>query len=106
MARNKLLTKSKYLIGIQSDKWLWTVFNDPDKIPELDKFAKRMSDTGIFIGELAKKQFPKGIEISGDDFNENLEKTKKSLRSIWPFLTYLLLMCIIKHFLIFNPLFS
>jgi len=77
MVKNRMLTKSKYLIGIQCDKWLWTVFNDPGKIPEPGKFAKRMSETGIFIGDLAKKLFPKGIELSGGDFNESLENTKK-----------------------------
>lgn len=77
MTKNKILTKSKYLIGMQSHKWLWTVFNEPDKIPEPDKFVKQKLETGDLIGELAKKLYPEGIDVPIEDFNENLNKSKE-----------------------------
>ena len=80
----KLLTKSKYLIGLQCSKWLWIALNDKKRIPEPDKFAKQRFEVGDVIGELAKKFYPEGIDLSNLEFKENLERTKEALEKRKP----------------------
>jgi len=77
--RTYLLTKSKYIIGLQCPKYLWTVFHEPDKIPEPDEATQFRFDQGNIIGELAHKLFPGGINIPTSDFSANLELSKKLL---------------------------
>lgn len=71
----KLLTKSKYMNGLQCLKLLWLVFNDPAKVPEPDDSTQYVFDQGHLVGELAKKLFPSGINIPHDNFRENINRT-------------------------------
>ncbi|MGP8078983.1 MAG: DUF2779 domain-containing protein [Dehalococcoidales bacterium] len=80
----KLLSKSKYLSGLQCLKYLWLLYNDPGKIPEFDDSTLRIFEQGHQVGELARKLFPDGIDISSADFNGNLKLTKKLLPSRKP----------------------
>jgi len=74
-----LLTKSKYVIGLQCQKYLWMMFNDLDKIPEKDMATEYIIQQGNIVGQLAKKLFPKGIDIP-EDFKKNLKITKDALK--------------------------
>ncbi len=76
---SKLLSKSKYLLGLQCPKLLWVVFNEPEKIPEPDQATQHIFDQGHLVGELAKKWFPDGIDLASEDFKGNIEKTKELL---------------------------
>jgi len=75
-----LLTKSKYLIGLQCPKYLWTVFNAPESIPKATVSEEFKFKQGEETGELAKKLFPEGIDLSGLDFKDNITKTKESIK--------------------------
>ena len=68
-----LLSKSKYLYGIQCPRLLWMAINEPEKLPEVDEATQHRFDEGHLVGELAKKVFPDGIDIKADDFNETLK---------------------------------
>ena len=74
-----LLSKSKYLYGIQCPKLLWMSVHEPEKLPEVDEITQHRFDEGHLVGELAKKVFPGGIDINAEDFNENLKKSKELL---------------------------
>lgn len=76
-----LLTKSKYMAGLQCPKYLWTIFNDKGKIPEHDKNTLHMFEQGHLIGELAKKLFPGGIDVPAMPFMDNINKTKELISS-------------------------
>lgn len=80
----KLLTKSKYLIGLQCPKLLWIALNDKARIPEPDKFAKQRFEVGDIIGELAKKLYSEGIDLSNLEFRKNLARTKEVLKKRKP----------------------
>jgi hypothetical protein len=84
MAKKRLLTKSKYLSGLQCSKYLWVKLNEPDRIPEPDAITQHRFDQGHLIGELAKKTFPDGIDISADDFKGNLRQTEELLKKRKP----------------------
>jgi len=79
--RQKVLTKSKYLNGLQCLKYLWIAVNDPKRIPEPDEQDQFRFDEGHLVGEYSKKLFPNGIDLpsSPADFGENLKETQKSL---------------------------
>lgn len=79
-----LLTKSKYLLGLQCPKYLWMAFHEKDKFPEVDDFTQHMFDQGHLVGELAKELFPNGINIPQDDFMKNIYKTKDLLKERKP----------------------
>ena len=69
------LTKSKYLIGLQCTKYLWTAVNHPELIPEPDEAAKYRFDEGYRVEKLAKSLF-KGITVPRD----SLKKTQATLK--------------------------
>lgn len=58
-----LLTKSRYVQGLNCKKAIWMQFNAPDELPEVDEATQHRFDEGHKVGELAKQLFPDGIEI-------------------------------------------
>ncbi len=56
-----LLSKTKYLNGRQCPRYLWVLFNDPDKVPAPDPNTQYVFDQGHMVGELAKQLFPDGV---------------------------------------------
>ena len=75
----QLLSKSKYLAGLQCLKLLWIQFHEPGRIPETDTVTQYLFDQGRLVGELAKRLFPEGIDISTEDFMGNIARTKELL---------------------------
>ena len=49
----QLLTKSKYLSGLQCPKYLCIQINEPERIPETDPVSQYMFGQGHIVGELA-----------------------------------------------------
>jgi len=84
MARNKLLSKSKYLNGLQCPKYLWVKLNEPDRVPRFDTSMLYRFNQGHLVGEFAKKLFPDGIDIPDDDFTINLKQTEELLKKRKP----------------------
>lgn len=82
--KTKILSKSKYLNGIQCSKLLWISVNAKDKLPGVDESKQKLFDEGHIVGEFAKKLFPEGIDIEDTDFSKNLEETKKLLKENKP----------------------
>jgi len=80
----KLLSKSKYLNGLQCPRLIWTQFHEPKKIPETDPVTQYIFDQGHMVGALAKKVFPGGIDISSDDFMGNIRQTGQLLEQRRP----------------------
>ena len=84
MTRKRLLTKSKYLNGLQCPKYLWVKLNEPDRIPRFDESMLYRFNQGHLVGEFAKKLFPDGINIPADDFKSNLKQTEELLKERKP----------------------
>ncbi|MEM4336505.1 MAG: DUF2779 domain-containing protein [Candidatus Woesearchaeota archaeon] len=80
----KLLTKSKYMIGLQCPKYLWVIFNVPEKIPNQEKSKQHLFDEGHLIEEYARKLFPSGIEVVKEPFFENIKQSKLFLNKKKP----------------------
>jgi len=80
----QLLSKTKYITGLQCPKLIWVQINDPEKIPGTDPVTQHTFDQGHLVGELAKKLFPGGIDISTDDFMGNIYSTLDLLKNRKP----------------------
>jgi hypothetical protein len=80
----RLLSKSKYLSGLQCPKLLWISVNAKEKMPEVEEAKQKLFDEGHIVGEFAKKLFPEGIDIEDEDFSKNLEETKRLLNKNKP----------------------
>ncbi|MDP7282743.1 MAG: DUF2779 domain-containing protein [Candidatus Undinarchaeales archaeon] len=74
-----LLTKSRYIAGLQCPRFLWTKVHEKETLPEPDITAQAQFDTGDEVGELAKKVYPDGVDISFDSFTKNLKETTELL---------------------------
>lgn len=58
-----VISKSKFVQGLTCPKLLWCLFNTPNKIPPVDEALQAIFDQGHEVGDLAKKLYPKGIEV-------------------------------------------
>ena len=74
-----LLTKSKYLTGLQCSKYLWITFNDKSKIPPADAATQFIFDQGHEVGNFAKKLYPEGIDVPYNDFRDSIVRTQALL---------------------------
>ncbi|MEL7562222.1 DUF2779 domain-containing protein [Dehalogenimonas sp. 4OHTPN] len=75
----KLLTKSKFMAGLQCPRYLWIYVNEPSRIPQPDLVTQHTFDQGHEVGEIAKKLFPGGLDMSGFGFREMLSETSARL---------------------------
>ena len=76
-----LISKSKFLSGLQCRKLLWHQYNAKDLIPEPGAAQQAIFDQGHQVGELAKELFPKGIEVTegARNFDEILQRSLELL---------------------------
>jgi hypothetical protein len=58
-----LISKTRYLAGLQCPKLLWYHFNQPNAFPPVDTATQALFDQGSQVGAVAKTLFPKGIEL-------------------------------------------
>ena len=79
-----MLSKSRYLNGLQCPRLLWIASNEPERIPEPDAATQHIFDQGHLVGELAKKLFPGGIDMPNEDFMANTAMTKELLQQRRP----------------------
>jgi hypothetical protein len=79
-----MLSKSRYLNGLQCPRLLWIASNEPQKIPEPDAATQRIFDQGHLVGELAKKLFQGGLDVPTEDFMGNITTTKDLLQQRRP----------------------
>ena len=79
-----MLSKSRYLNGLQCPRLLWIASNEPERIPEPDAATQHIFDQGHLVGELAKKLFPGGLGVPAEDFMGNIAVTKDLLQQRRP----------------------
>ncbi|MCF7859643.1 MAG: DUF2779 domain-containing protein [Candidatus Cloacimonetes bacterium] len=70
-----LLTKSKYLNGLQCQRLLW--FADRKQLPEITLSDEHKFAQGHAFEEYVKKLYPDAVDLNGLDFKENFDKTKE-----------------------------
>ncbi len=84
MAR-PLLSKSKYLVGLQCPRLLWHHYNAKDRLPPVDEQTQALFDQGHEVGLLAQRLFPGGIGLEWDaSYEEVLRRSLALLRARKP----------------------
>jgi hypothetical protein len=77
---SRMISKSKYLAGLQCPKLLWTHYNDKAQLPETGAATQAIFDQGHEVGRLAQSLFPGGTEVAwSDDFGAMLRSTQDML---------------------------
>lgn len=75
--RDVLLSKSKYLVGLQCPKALWIHYNDKGLVPTTDATTAALFEQGHEVGLLAQRLFPAGIHVGfPDDLTQATESTR------------------------------
>ena len=72
-----LLSKSKYLAGLQCLKRLWLQTNQP-KLAIYDEATKARFEMGTQIGELARRVFPNGAFINEKPWEHDKAESRTS----------------------------
>jgi len=80
----KILSKSKYMIGLKCPEHLWVAVNDKNSIPEASASSQARMNQGTKIGRIAQKLFPEGIELPEDDLSKNIALTKRFIQKRKP----------------------
>lgn len=75
-----MLSKSRFIAGLQCSKLLWLRVYEPDA-PELvpDAGTQAILDRGTRIGELAREQFPGGVLIANDERERSVRATREAI---------------------------
>ena len=81
---SQLLSKTKYLTGLQCPRLIWTQLHEPELIPKADPVTQYIFDQGHEVGYLAKKLFPGGSDISTEDLMGNISSTLELLKERKP----------------------
>ena len=76
-----VLSKSKYLAGLQCPKLLWYEYNRKKELPAIDAATQAIFDEGHRVGAYAQKLFPDGIRIERDfDPRRQSQKSLEALK--------------------------
>lgn len=84
MNTDKLLTKRKYMHGLQCLKYLWITFGDSNLIPEPEIVAKYRINERKLVSELVQQLYPDGIKVPMEDFTNHIEQTKVFIKQHKP----------------------
>jgi len=75
-----LISKTRYIQGLQCLKLLWHVYNARDLIPPADEGTQAIFDQGHEVGLLAQKLFPGGVTVEGNiPFDEVVTRSRDLL---------------------------
>lgn len=73
-----LLTKSKYMTGLQCKRLMW--FADRKQLPKISLSGEHKFSQGHEFEEYVKKLYPDGINLDGLEFKENIKKTQELVK--------------------------
>lgn len=81
----RIISKSKYVAGLQCPKLLWYICNRPEKLPSIDAERQMLFDQGHLVGEYAKLRYPDGVQINhNNSFTAGLQATQEALQNRQP----------------------
>ena len=83
MKNTPLLSKSRFLAGLQCHLRLWYQCYDRDLAPEVSPSQQAIFDTGHEVGRLATRLYPGGVLIAEDhrQHNEAVQSTIKAMQN-------------------------
>ena len=81
-SKQKILSKSKLILGFQCTKHLWLALNESDKGTEVDAAQQMQFDEGNEVGELARKYAGLGLLIETEywEFQKAHDLTQAAIK--------------------------
>ena len=76
-----LLTKSKYIAGVQCLKRLYLVVHSPELAVRPDESGQSIIEQGLEVGLLARQMFPGGVTVDSRDREEAIRATRELLEN-------------------------
>ena len=73
---SKVISKSRFVSGIQCSKKLYFDIYRKDLKPEISEQQELLFSTGNVIGELAQRAFPNGKDASPENYYDFSKQTK------------------------------
>ena len=81
MDKKPVISKSKFLEGLQCPKLLWYEYNSKKSFPGIDPAVQAIFDEGRRVGEWAQKLYPDGMRIERDfDPQRQSQKSLEALK--------------------------
>jgi Domain of unknown function(DUF2779) len=74
-----LISKTRYIQGLQCPKLLWHLYNARELIPPADESTQAIFDQGHEVGSLAQKLFPGGITVEANIPFDEVEMRSRDL---------------------------
>jgi hypothetical protein len=78
--RDRLISKSRYVNGLQCPKLLWTHYNAKDRIPPFDPETLAIFAQGHEVGRLAQQTVPCGEEVPFGSIAKTVARTNELLK--------------------------
>jgi hypothetical protein len=78
-----LLTKTKYMAGLQCPRLLW--FTEKKLLPEVNLSTKHIFSQGHELEDYVKLLCSKSVDLNGSDFKKNLDKTREAMNEMKKF---------------------
>ena len=73
MKKLRLLTKSRFKLALDCPtKLFYTRKSEYENQADTDSFLEGLAQGGFQVEELARMEHPKGVAITGDDYNYSL----------------------------------
>ena len=85
VVKNSLLTKTRFMSGLQCPKLLWFAYNQKEKIPPIDSVTHAIFAQGIQIGTIAHQLFANGFKLTRNPTPSlHMEQSVEALKTIKP----------------------
>ena len=78
----RVLSKSRYLNGLQCPKLLWYAYNRKDQFPPIDERTQALFDQGHEVGLFAQKLFTEGISVEWEAQPAGPDEKAAELRAL------------------------
>lgn len=78
----RVLSKSRYLNGLQCPKLLWYAYNRKDQFPPIDERTQALFDQGHEVGLFAQKLYPGGMTVEWEAPSAQADEKAAELRAL------------------------
>jgi hypothetical protein len=79
--RRMIISKSKYIAGVQCLKRLYLAVHSPELAGQPDDSNQSIIEQGIEVGLLARRMFPGGVAVDHRDREEAIRATRELLEN-------------------------
>ena len=82
MSKHDFITKSNYILFLESPRKFWDRFHSPESLPPENEFERALMEQGMAVDRIARKRFPSGFDCQpeGASFSDCLALTASAMQ--------------------------